>query len=359
MSNQIILRRLALVALAGFLLFLAPVGLDAAHSMSSFRAAENPELENAKKLFRSGETDKAMAILEKLVAASTLSQPDRIEALKYLAFSNVIKKNYARVKENFVEILRLQPDYKPGESLLSHTGLMRSYYEARKQVAGNLWEAAPESGIKTVTVLDFDNNSIDDVERLANFGKGLADILITHLTGLSKLKVVDRERIQFVLDEMARSESGLGGKRVIDPEFAVRLGKLMGAQSVLIGSFMKVGKKLRIDVRLVKTETSEVLKADFVDGSQDEIFDLAKKLTVKVAQNLDVAIGKDDQQNLERLQPKAVPMEATMMYAEALDMLDQERYAEAQKLLEKALALAPDFQLAQEKVKMLQTFAKG
>jgi len=358
MSSSIFLRRLLFIVSIN-LLFFAPVLLAAANGASLIVTGDDAELQNAKKFFRNGDIDQAISTLEKLVAGAALSPADRVEALEYLAFSYVNKKKYDRVKANFVEILRLRPDYELEEAMMSHTGLMRCYCEARKEVVGNIWEAGPQPGIKTVAVLDFDNNSIDDVERLANLGKGLADILITDLAALSKLKVVERERIQFVLDEIARSESSLGGKRVLDPDFAVRLGKLMGAQSVLIGSFMKFGKKLRIDVRLVKTETSEILKTDFVDGGQDEIFDLTKKLTVKVAQNLDLVIGKVERQNLERLQPKAVPMEATMAYSEALDMLDQERYAEAQKMLEKALALAPNFQLAQEKMKVLQTFAKG
>jgi len=319
----------------------------------------NAELDNAKKLFNNGEINKAVPILEKLIATSTLSPADRVEAWEYLAFCHVARQQNARVQDCFAKIIQIQSDYRPPESLHSHPGLMRAFYGASKESGnGMLPPITAPGGIKTVAVLDFDNNSIDDVERLANLGKGLADILITDLAALSKLKVVERERIQFVMSEIAISDSTVKGRRLVDPQFAVQLGKLMGAQSVLIGSFMKIGKKLRVDARLVKTETSEVLTTESVDGGQDEIFDLAKKLVLKVGQNY-VKIEKIDQQKLERLQPQAVPLEANMIYAEALDKLDQERYAEARQLLEKALALAPDFEMAQQKLKVLKTFSKA
>ena len=222
-----------------------------------------------------------------------------------------------------------------------------------------MWQAGHQAGVKTIAVLDFDNNSIDDVEKLANLGKGLADMIITDLATLSKLKVVERERIQFVLDELALSDSTVKNKRLVDPEFAVRVGKLMGAQSVLIGSFMKFGKKLRVDVRMVKTETSEIFKTDFVDGSQDDIFDLSKKLAIKVTQNLDVALDKLEKDKLENKEVKEVPLEAMMAYSEALNLLDQERYTEARTLLDRALTIAPDFQMAQQKLTVLKTFSRG
>jgi TolB-like protein len=358
MNRSLLLRIFTFII---FLHFLLPARetVSGAETAALPGAGENLELEKAKRHFRSAEFDKAVAILEQLVAASTLSQPDRIDALEYLAYCYVAKRKHDRVKAIFADLLQIRPDYQPHEEFISDPGLMRCYLESRKKVVGNLWDAGQEPGIKTIAVLDFDNNSIDDAERLANLGKGLADMLITDLAALSKIKVVERERIQYVLSEIALSDSTFRGKRLVDPEYAVRVGKLMGAQSVLIGSFMKLGKKLRVDVRLVKTETSEIFKTELVDGGQDEIFDLARQLAVKVAQNLDVTIGKVEKEKLERFERNGVPLEAWMAYAEALNLLDQERYAEARKFFERALTIAPDFQLAQKKMKVLLTFARG
>ena len=347
---------LALMVIAVFLL--APRSTSTATANDLLPSDENVELENAKKLFRDGEFDQSITILERLISTSTLAQIQRVQALEYLAFCNVAKDKYDRVQTCFADILPIRPDYEPPESFRSHPGLMESYMKARKKIVGDVKISAASGDIKTVAVLDFDNNSIDDAERLANLGKGLADILITDLGTLKKLKVVERERLQFILQEIALGDT-TGGKQRIDQEYAVRLGKLMGAQSVLIGSFMKIDKKLRIDTRLVKTETSEILKTDFVTGDQDAVLELASQLALKVAQNLDVVINQAEKKNLERMQKKEVPLEAWMVYAESLNMLDSERYTDARKLLEKALAIAPDFEAANQKMNVLKTFGKG
>ncbi|KAA0221484.1 hypothetical protein EDS67_28325 [candidate division KSB1 bacterium] len=322
-------------------------------------AAENQELERAKSHFRAGRIDEAVALLEKLISTSTLSKPDRVEAWEFLAFCNVAKQNEERVQTSFAEILKLDAAYEPRDAYLSHPAVMRGWATARKEVLGNYWQLTSEAGIKTVAILDFDNNSINDADKLANLGKGLADIVITDLAALTKLKVVERERIQFITEEIQRSEATVQGQPLVNPEFAVRLGKLLGAQSVLIGSYMKIDKKLRIDVRLVKTETSEIIKTDHVEGSPAEVLNLAKKLAIKISENLEVAVNKVDEERIDRLQQKEIPLEAAMAYSEALNMLDQERYHDARTMLARALKLAPSFKMAQDKLMLLHTFQKS
>ncbi len=321
-------------------------------------ASDNLELEKAKAWFREGNIDEAVALLERMITTSTLSREDRVEALEVLAYCNVAKQREPNVQSSFAQILTINANYEPRDSYLSHPAVMRAWMNARKQVLGNV-VFTPPSGIKTIAILDFDNNAIDDADKLANLGKGLADILITDLTALTKLKVLERERIQFIVEEIQRNEATVAGRPAVDPDYAVQVGKLLGAQSVLFGSYMKLSKKLRLDVRLVKTETSEIIKTDFIEGSADDIFDLSKKLAIKISEDLEVAINKVEEENVERIRKEDVPLEAAMAYSEALNLLDQERYSDARQMLTKALTLAPSFRLARNKLTLLQTFQKG
>lgn len=321
-------------------------------------AADNLELEKAKTMFRDGRIDEAAALLERLVTTSTLSQSDRVEALEVLAYCNVARQREDQVQNSFAQILQVNATYEPRDAYLSHPAVMRAWMNARKQVAGN-FALTPSGGIKTIAILDFDNNSLEDAEKLANLGKGLADILISDLGALTKLKVVERERIQFILDEIQRSEATVSGQRLADPEFAVRVGKLLGAQSMLVGSYMKLNNKLRLDTRLVKTETSEIIKTESVEGKPDEVLALSKKLAIKISEDLEVALDKAEEENLERLRKEEIPLEAAMAYSEALNMLDQERYPEARKMLNKALSIAPSFRMARNKLALLETFQKS
>src|SRR5204863_174871 len=66
---------------------------------------------------------------------------------------------------------------------------------------------------------------------LTPLGFGLAELLVTDLSVSSQLQMLDRLRIDAILRELALVDSG-----VTDPRAAPRVGRLMGARRLLIGS---------------------------------------------------------------------------------------------------------------------------
>src|SRR4051812_48202211 len=70
---------------------------------------------------------------------------------------------------------------------------------------------------KVVTVLYFDNNS--DRRELDVLRKGLADMLVTDLAAVEGLQVVEREKLQKLLDEMKLQRG-----KFFDPKTAQVLG---------------------------------------------------------------------------------------------------------------------------------------
>lgn len=94
--------------------------------------------------------------------------------------------------------------------------------------------ALPAHATTTVAVGYFDNTSGQaDWQPLS---KGLADMLITDLAGTEGLVVVERERLQQVVDEIK-----LGATKFIEPATAQKLGKGPGATHMLIGGFLQQG----------------------------------------------------------------------------------------------------------------------
>ena len=64
------------------------------------------------------------------------------------------------------------------------------------------------------------NNSIGkDAKDFDGIGKGVMDLLITDLASSSKVRVVDRERVQQILDEQKLSKSGAMDAGVTSPLF--------------------------------------------------------------------------------------------------------------------------------------------
>jgi hypothetical protein len=149
------------------------------------------------------------------------------------------------------------------------------------------------------------------------------------------LKVVERQRLKFILDELALQRDG----NIVDQSTAVRVGKLLGAQSVLFGNFSVIGKRIDIGVRMVNVETSEVLLGDSEDGRLDDIFDLTKDLSLKIANAINVRLDEDviEQSGESR------NLDAMMAYQDGVRLLEQNQIAAAYNKFQQALDYDPSY----------------
>ncbi|MBU1564846.1 MAG: CsgG/HfaB family protein [Proteobacteria bacterium] len=103
------------------------------------------------------------------------------------------------------------------------------------------------AGKATVAVLDFE--SIGSEEYL---GKAVAEIMRTELVGADRFRVVERAQIKQALTEQALQVSG-----VIDTKSAVELGKMLGADLIIVGSVVKIGSAYTINSRMIDVKTGE------------------------------------------------------------------------------------------------------
>ncbi|MCK5341489.1 MAG: hypothetical protein KAJ60_10460 [Desulfobulbaceae bacterium] len=183
----------------------------------------------------------------------------------------------------------------------------------------------------TLAILPFENNSVTDPQTYDPLCKGLSAMLITDLSNAgTSLKLIERGKIQSLLKEIALSQTGS-----IDHSTAISAGRILGAQSIAFGSFMVLGKQVRIDTRIIKVETSEVMMAESITGSSSNFMELEGKLAQKIAGALHVAF-----------QPKkssGSDINAALYFSEGLEALDRGNKAEAQRLFDKSIALDPAY----------------
>lgn len=138
--------------------------------------------------------------------------------------------------------------------------------------------AQPADRRPTVAVLPFENGALKNNADYAPLSKGMAEMLITAMAGNPGVRVVERDRLQKLIDEQ-----NLGAGDRVDKETAVRLGKLVGAHHMLTGSFLIDPKqRMRIVVRSVNTETSEIEYAESVMGKADDLLELVDQLGTKM-----------------------------------------------------------------------------
>jgi TolB-like protein len=134
-----------------------------------------------------------------------------------------------------------------------------------------------------VAVLYFDNGALVRPADYAPLSKGMADMLITELSGNAKLRVVERDRLQTILDELKLAESDR-----VDRGTAVRIGRLLNARHLLTGGYIvdPKEKQMRLDVRAIDVETSEIEFGETLSGDPGNVFglvnDLAKRVSARV-----------------------------------------------------------------------------
>ncbi len=127
-----------------------------------------------------------------------------------------------------------------------------------------------------IAVLPFDNNSIGkDRADFDGIGKGMADMLITDMAGNASITVVERERIQALLTEQNLVKSG-----TIDPQTAIKLGKMIGAQYMITGGFMSDGRGSYIlTARAINVESSAIVNPVRLTTKGDDVLGLMSQLS--------------------------------------------------------------------------------
>ena len=109
---------------------------------------------------------------------------------------------------------------------------------------------------------------------------------------------------------------------------------------------------MRIDARLIKTETGELIKAEMVEGDPDKIVDLEAELAMKIAKNLDVAVKESEAKAMKAESGES--MEAVLAYTRGMNLEDEHQYADAYKAYKEALAMAPKMTEAQDRIAALE-----
>jgi len=198
---------------------------------------------------------------------------------------------------------------------------------------GNPVVHAAASEVTTIAILPFENNSVTDHELYDPLENGLPAMMITDLKREQDLlKVIERKRIKNILEEIDFNQSGS-----VDRETMIRAGKLLGAQSIAFGSFMVMGETVRMDARLVKTETGEVMMAESATGSSKDFLQLEKDLVSKIAGNLGVALkGHQGKQGSD--------IQAAVLFSRGLEALDNGEIESSRRLFDQCVKLDPSYQ---------------
>lgn len=262
---------------------------------------------------------------------------------------------------------------------------MRARTSMKAWVALAALVAAPvasfaQANSPVVAVLYFDNNSFGkDRADYDGLGKGIADLLITDMASNSSMRVVERDRIQSILQEQSLVQS-----KSIDPQTAVRLGKLLGAQYMITGGFMSDSKgTLLVTSRVISVETGAITNPVKLQSKGDDVLGLIGQLSTKLNTELKLPAPARQTGEAEQKKPAAVgdassskhaarqaataevaqntsakstklDVKTALLYSKALDEQDSGNRQKAAELYRAVLEKFPDFGPAQQNLAKVQ-----
>ncbi|HYH98276.1 CsgG/HfaB family protein [Hyalangium sp.] len=190
---------------------------------------------------------------------------------------------------------------------------------------------------RIVAVLYFDNNTGD--ASLDVLQKGFADMMVTDLSSVEQLQLVEREKLQQIIDEQKLQRT-----KYFDKKTAVKLGKLVGAQYAVSGSFQSMEPELRIDIKMFELLTGNVLVTGQVVGLKNKLFELQQQLVSRFVTGLELKLP-----HAPRLRSRAPDVDTLLSYSKGIDLVDQGKLEEARKQLAAVVSKAPTFLLARER----------
>jgi TolB-like protein len=210
----------------------------------------------------------------------------------------------------------------------------------------------------TVAVLYFDYTG--KTQELEVLRKGLAQMLISDLSGSDAIRVVERDRIEDLLGELKLQGSGK-----VDAKSAAKVGKLLGARYLVLGGYFDLQGALRVDARIVEVETGRVLKSFGANGKPGDFLPVEQQTAAALGQWFSASLpapspappntpatsanSPSTDTPAKKKQPKppaALKTKTAVTYAEALSALDRGDKAKAKEHLAKVVKEQPDFALA-------------
>ncbi len=192
--------------------------------------------------------------------------------------------------------------------------------------------------------------------------KGITVMLITDLTKLRSfeehkdLKVVERARLQALLEEIELGESVL-----VEINTAPRMGKLLGARYLAGGDILKGSvTELNMDPSMMDVPGDKMFEQANAEGDLADLIAIEKAILFEIVRNIGIELTDEQKEALEKPLSTSVP--ALMAYFKGIEASDKGEYAQAAKQYADAAAKDPDLSLAQEgidEIEALDLLKKG
>jgi len=211
-------------------------------------------------------------------------------------------------------------------------------------------EGQVEPNVVAVVPMEYQGGS----EKYQPLGRGLAEMFTTDLANVGRLKVVERVRLQAILDELKLSRS-----KYIDQSTAPRVGRLLGAGRIVGGSYLVTeDEELRLQVTLANVATGERMpQLDRQRAGISQLFQLQKQVTFSIVDQLGVELTPQEKAAIQEVPTQN--LQAFLTYSQGLMAEDRGNYGAAARYYQQAQQIDPNFEQAAQRNQKARSAQQG
>jgi TolB-like protein len=188
--------------------------------------------------------------------------------------------------------LALSPEKDIFERISGRLEILSSRKEIERALAAEASITADSIPPNTIAVYDFDGTTLDSA--LAPLALGLAEFTAIDLSKIKSLTVVERSKLNFLLQEMELASTG-----VIDTTRAPKVGRILGSRNIVTGRVTSPNlDHLRLSGSIVNTLDSSKKYAGDSEAILREIFKMQKDFVRQIVQELGLDLSPEELDSL-------------------------------------------------------------
>lgn len=299
--------------------------------------------------FKGSRLTEARTALEK---ATSMDKNDGVAAL-YLGMTAEAQNDLPAAEsayKTYLEVGRTRGVKNQIRDRLEALKLKAIQAEARAALANETRLASVAGPPNTVAVMPFQFTGADT--SLQPIERGFAELVTTDLSRVSQLTVLERERLQGLLDEIALQQSG-----GVSAGTGVRAGKMLQAGRMVGGSIQQDGFQLRTNAVVTDVSSSTLGPTAQDTRSVDDIFTMEKNIVLGLLQNMGITLTTAERNAIEQRQTRSLA--AFLAFSHGLELNDRGLYPEASREFDRAVQLDPGFVAAAQKGQQARAAVSG
>jgi TolB-like protein len=202
-----------------------------------------------------------------------------------------------------------------------------------------------------VAALPFANSVVGDERATLNpLVSGVPELLLIELSRNPSVRVVEPARVRRVL-----TAQKLDPQSRIDDEAASHVGRILGAQWVIRGTFTSDGRgAIRLATYVVNVGSGQVEHSASAEGKQANLAELVGQLSEHLEHDLHLAeLPREGRRAHESTQKASYA--TTLAFARAIEARDAGRVQEAIAMLEQLVSDSPGYEPAQNELTRLHS----